>query len=153
MTAGVTPQAHARPGWRRLGPSQMIALAMLAGVGLGVCFPDGAPGPGFRATDLQVLSSLFLRMISMTIVPLLFATLVVGIAGHGDDLKRMGRLAVRSLLYFEAVTTLALAVGLVAASPAPVPPVPPPRLTPAPGRTRFTTSRPTASARVLTTSK
>ena len=50
----------------------------------------------------------------MTIVPLLFATLVVGIAAHGDDLKRMGRLAVRSLLYFEVVTTLALGVGLLA---------------------------------------
>jgi proton glutamate symport protein len=113
MTAGVTPQAHAPSGWRRLGPSQRIAIAMLVGVGLGVGFPDRA-GPGFRATDLQILSSLFLRMISMTIVPLLFATLVVGIASHGDDLKRMGRLAVRSLLYFEVVTTLALVVGLVA---------------------------------------
>ncbi|MGH7514904.1 MAG: dicarboxylate/amino acid:cation symporter [Gemmatimonadales bacterium] len=113
MTAGPTPQPHAQSRWRRIGPSQAIAIAMLAGVGLGVGFPDGA-GRGFRATDLQVLSSLFLRMISMTIVPLLFATLVVGIAGHGDDLKRMGRLAVRSLLYFEVVTTLALAVGLVA---------------------------------------
>ena len=86
---------------------------MLVGVGLGLCFPDRAQG-GFHATDLQVLSALFLRMISMTIVPLLFATLVVGIAAHGDDLKRMGRLAVRSLLYFEVVTTLALGVGLLA---------------------------------------
>ena len=87
---------------------------MCAGVALGVAFPDGDPNARFRATDLQVLSALFLRMIGMTIVPLLFATLVVGIAAHGDDLKRMGRLAVRSLVYFEVVTTLALVVGLLA---------------------------------------
>jgi len=114
MTAAATSHPHVEPRRPRIGPSQAIALAMLVGVGLGVCFPDGAPSRGFRATDLQVFSSLFLRMISMTIVPLLFATLVVGVAGHGDDLKRMGRLAVRSLLYFEVVTTLALVVGLMA---------------------------------------
>ena len=87
---------------------------MLVGVGLGVAFPDGARGRGFHATDLQILSTIFLRMVAATIVPLLFATLVGGIAGHGDDLRRMGRLAIRSLLYFEVVTTLALVVGLVA---------------------------------------
>ena len=98
----------------RIGQSQRIVIAMLLGVAVGACFPDGAPGTGFRATDLQILSALFLRMIQSLIVPLLFGTLVVGIAGHGDDLKRVGTLAVRSLLYFEIVTTLALAVGLLA---------------------------------------
>jgi proton glutamate symport protein len=98
----------------RIGQSQRIVIAMLVGVAIGACFPDGASGPGFRATDLQVLSTLFLRMIQSLIVPLLFGTLVVGIAGHGDDLKRVGTLALRSLLYFEIVTTLALAVGLAA---------------------------------------
>ena len=53
-------------------------------------------------------------MIESLIVPLLFGTLVVGIAGHGEDMKRVGKLAVRSLLYFEVVTTLALVVGLLA---------------------------------------
>src|SRR3954452_8513224 len=53
-------------------------------------------------------------MIKSLIVPLLFATLVVGIAGHGDDMKKVGRLAFRSILYFEVVTTMALAVGLIA---------------------------------------
>ena len=66
---------------------------------------------GWAATDLNVLSTVFLRMIKSLIVPLLFATLVVGIAGHGDDMKRVGRLAFRSIIYFEVVTTLALAVG------------------------------------------
>ena len=68
----------------------------------------------WAATDLKVLSNIFLRMIKSLIVPLLFATLVVGIAGHGDDMKRVGRLAFRSILYFEIVTTLALVVGLAA---------------------------------------
>ncbi|MFL5493115.1 MAG: dicarboxylate/amino acid:cation symporter [Gemmatimonadales bacterium] len=98
----------------RIGPSQRIALAMLVGVAVGIGFPDWAQGRGFHATDLQVLSTLFLRMIASLIAPLLFGTLVVGIAGHGEDMKRVGRLAVRSLLYFEVVTTLALVVGLLA---------------------------------------
>ncbi len=106
------PPASAPPG--QAGQSRWILIALLIGVGLGLAFPDGAPAARFHATDLQVLSSLFLRMVAMTIVPLLFATLVVGIAAHGDDLARMGRLAVRSLLYFEVVTTLALVVGLLA---------------------------------------
>ena len=53
-------------------------------------------------------------MIKSLIVPLIFATLVVGIAGHGDDMKKVGRLAFRSIIYFEVVTTLALAIGLIA---------------------------------------
>jgi proton glutamate symport protein len=61
-----------------------------------------------------VLSNVFLRSIKSLVAPLLFATLVVGIAGHGDDLKRIGTLALRSIIYFEIVTTLALVVGLVA---------------------------------------
>src|SRR5678809_593142 len=79
-------------------------------------FPDNARDVhrGWAATDLNVLSSVFLRMIKSLIVPLLFATLVVGIAGHGDDMKRVGKLALRSIIYFEIVTTLALVIGLAA---------------------------------------
>jgi proton glutamate symport protein len=87
---------------------------MIVGVAVGYAFPDGPNTSGFHATDLQVLSSVFLRMIKSLIVPLLFATLVVGIAGHGDDLKRVGKLALRSIVYFEIVTTIALLVGLLA---------------------------------------
>jgi proton glutamate symport protein len=60
------------------------------------------------------VSNIFLRMIKSLIVPLLFSTLVIGIAGHGDDMKKVGRLALRSIIYFEVVTTLALVVGLIA---------------------------------------
>jgi len=61
---------------------------------------------------LQPLATIFLRLIKSLIVPLIFSTLVAGIAGHGDDLKAVGRLFLKAMIYFEIVTTLALAVGL-----------------------------------------
>ena len=67
------------------------------------------------AEGLKPLSSIFIRMIKSIVAPLIFSSLVVGIAGHGDDLKQVGRLAFRSILYFEVVTTVALFVGLGAA--------------------------------------
>jgi proton glutamate symport protein len=99
----------ARP---RLSSTQWILIALVIGVLLGTFFP-AASYPGL-ATAEKATSSIFLRMIKSLIVPLLFSTLVVGIAGHGDDMKKVGRLAFRSILYFEAVTTVALAIGLIA---------------------------------------
>jgi proton glutamate symport protein len=61
---------------------------------------------------LNPLSTIFLRMIKSIVVPLVFGALVIGIAGHGDDLKRVGRLALKSLIYFEVVTSVALFIGL-----------------------------------------
>ena len=90
---------------------------MVVGVLVGMAFPNAVPGqptPIFEAASLKVLSTIFLRMIKSLIVPLIFSTLVVGIAGHGDDMKRVGKLALRSIVYFEIVTTLALAIGLAA---------------------------------------
>jgi proton glutamate symport protein len=63
------------------------------------------------ASDLQVLSSVFLRLIKTIIAPLIFSTLVVGIAGH-SNLKQVGRMGIKALLYFEVVTTIALFIGL-----------------------------------------
>lgn len=99
-----------------LSLSQWIIVSMIVGIIVGVVFPESARAShhNWAATDLNVLSSIFLRMIKSLIVPLLFSTLVVGIAGHGDDMKRVGKLAFRSIVYFEIVTTLALAVGLTA---------------------------------------
>ena len=110
------PPAAPKSLLRRISLSQWILIAMVIGIALGWAFPDNARDAhrGWAATDLNVLSSVFLRMIKSLIVPLLFATLVVGIAGHGDDMKRVGRLAFRSIVYFEIVTTIALAVGLLA---------------------------------------
>jgi len=101
---------------RRLTLSQWIIVSLVVGVVVGFMYPVSAREAhgGWAAADLALLSNVFLRMIKMLIVPLLFATLVVGIAGHGDDMKKVGRLAFRSILYFEVVTTLALAVGLLA---------------------------------------
>ncbi len=101
---------------RRITLSQWIIVSMIVGILVGWAFPDSARDAhgGWAATDLNVLSSVFLRMIKSLIVPLLFSTLVVGIAGHGDDMKRVGRLAFRSILYFEVITSLALVVGLLA---------------------------------------
>ena len=118
MTAGVTSASAPTPPrsiLRRISNTQWIIIAMIVGVVVGHYFPDRGPGyRGFEASDLQILSTVFLRMIKSLIVPLLFGTLVVGIAGHGDDMKRVGRLAFRSIVYFEIVTTIALVIGLLA---------------------------------------
>ncbi|MGI9078862.1 MAG: dicarboxylate/amino acid:cation symporter [Gemmatimonadaceae bacterium] len=93
--------------FRRVSLTQWILIAMAVGTLVGWLFPDAAQ-------SLKPLSTIFLRMIKSLIVPLIFGTLVVGIAGHGDDMKRVGRLALKSIIYFEIVTTLALFIGLAA---------------------------------------
>jgi proton glutamate symport protein len=98
---------------RRLSLTHWILIAMAIGIGLGLMYPV-RPGDGFEATQLKPLSTMFLRMIKSIIVPIIFSTLVIGIAGHGDDMKRVGRLALKSLIYFEIVTTIALFIGLAA---------------------------------------
>jgi proton glutamate symport protein len=108
-------RAPRRP-WPRLSATHWIVVAMVAGVAIGYCFPDGPNAGRFRASDLEVLSTLFLRMVKLLLAPLIFATIVVGIAGHGNDMKRVGKLALRSIAYFEVVTTLALVVGLAIAN-------------------------------------
>jgi len=92
---------------RRISLTQWILIAMVIGVLVGWLFPD-------IGVALKPLSTIFLRMIKSIIVPIIFGTLVVGIAGHGDDMKRVGRLALKSIIYFEIVTTLALFIGLAA---------------------------------------
>ncbi|MDP1860261.1 MAG: cation:dicarboxylase symporter family transporter [Gemmatimonadaceae bacterium] len=92
---------------KRISLTQWILISMVTGIAIGTFFP----GVG---AELKPISNIFLRMIKSLIVPLLFSTLVIGIAGHGDDMKKVGKLALRSIIYFEVVTTLALAVGLIA---------------------------------------
>ena len=105
-----------RRHWTRLSRTHWIFISMIAGAAIGCWFPDVPHAGPFRASELEVLSTLFLRMIKLLLAPLIFATLVVGIAGHGEDMKRVGKLALRSMVYFEIVTTLALAVGLTIAN-------------------------------------
>lgn len=90
---------------RRISLTQWIIISMVLGVGIGFAFPEQSP-------HLKVISNVFLRLIKCIIVPIIFGTLVVGIAGHSDDLKAVGRLALKSFIYFEIVTTLALVIGL-----------------------------------------
>jgi proton glutamate symport protein len=81
-----------------------IFVAMLLGAEIGHDLPN-------VATNLRVLAMIFLRLIKTIIAPLLFATLVVGIAGH-SNLRQVGRLGLRSIIYFEIVTTIAIFLGL-----------------------------------------
>jgi proton glutamate symport protein len=91
-------------GRRSLTP--WIFVAMVAGAEIGF------DAPAF-AVQLRVLSDVFLRLIKTIVAPLILATLITGIAGHGD-MKSVGRMAWKSLVYFEVITTLALVIGLVA---------------------------------------
>lgn len=93
-------------GWQRKSLTTWILLSMIVGAEIGHDWPS-------VAVHARVLSLIFLRLIKTIIAPLIFATLVVGIAGHAD-LKQVGRMGVKALLYFEIVTTIALFIGLAA---------------------------------------
>ncbi len=86
----------------------LIFLALIFGVITGHFAPD-------FAVKMKPFAVIFLRMVKMIIAPLLFATLVVGIAGHGDA-KRLGKIGLKTIVYFEIVTTLALIIGLTMAN-------------------------------------
>ena len=90
---------------KRLSITAWIFIAMVVGVGLGLAAPD-------FSKQLTVVSNIFLRLIKSLLAPLLFGTLVAGIAGSGS-VKTMGRIGGKAILYFEIVTTLALALGLL----------------------------------------
>jgi proton glutamate symport protein len=90
---------------RRTSLTRWILISMVIGALVGWLNPD-------LGTSLKPLSTVFLRMIKSVVVPIIFGSLVIGIAGHGDDMKRVGRLALKSIIYFEIITTIALIVGL-----------------------------------------
>ena len=81
-------------------------VAMLAGIELGIDAPHAA-------AHARLPGDLFLRLIRMIVAPLLFATITTGIAGH-NELRSVGRIAVKALIYFEVVTTIGLVIGVVA---------------------------------------
>jgi len=91
---------------KKLSVTSWIFIAMAAGIVFGHFFPE-------IGKELTPISNIFIRMIKSIIAPLLFATLVVGIAGSGSA-KAMGRIGLKAIIYFEIVTTAALFVGLVA---------------------------------------
>jgi proton glutamate symport protein len=89
---------------KRISLTAWIFIGLAAGIALGIVAPH-------TASQLGPISNVFLRLIRSIIAPLLFGTLVVGIAG-GGDMKRMGRIGVKAIVYFEIVTTFALFLGL-----------------------------------------
>src|SRR5215467_13329571 len=86
--------------------TRWIFIAMVAGAGLGHFWPSGAE-------HMRLLSLIFLNLIKTIIAPLLFSTLVVGIAGH-PNMRHVGRMGVKPLLYLDSVMTRALLIGLAA---------------------------------------
>jgi proton glutamate symport protein len=90
---------------RKISLTSWIFIALVLGIALGVLFPA-------FARSLEPISNIFLRLIRSIVGPLLFGTLVYGIASAGE-LKTMGRIALKAVAYFEAATTLALVIGLV----------------------------------------
>ena len=98
LLAGVAVERRSLTPW--------IFVAMVAGAEFGFDAPHAAE-------QARVFSDIFLRLIKTIVAPLILATLVVGIASH-DDLKSVGRMGLKSLVYFEVVTTLALVIGLLA---------------------------------------
>jgi proton glutamate symport protein len=98
---------------RKISLTRWIIISMVVGITIG-WLDNTVWTETDVAAKLAPISNIFLRMIKSIVVPLIFGSLVVGIAGHGDDLKRVGRLALRSLIYFEIVTTIALFLGLAA---------------------------------------
>lgn len=93
-------------GFSKNSLTTWILISMLLGAEVGLDFPA-------FSQNLNVVSKIFLKMIKSIIAPLLFATLVLGIAGH-SDIKQVGRMGWKSLVYFEIVTTIALFIGLAA---------------------------------------
>jgi aerobic C4-dicarboxylate transport protein len=97
------------PGTRRSWWQELwvqVTIAMAAGVLLGATYPD-------LGAQMQPLGDAFIKAIRMLIAPIIFCTVVNGIA-HMTDMARVGRVAIKALLYFEVVTTCALVIGLVA---------------------------------------
>src|ERR1700724_3140474 len=104
-----TPSAPASARRSALWKSLFVQVlaALLLGILLGVATPH-------FAVELKILSDAFLKLISMIVAPIVFCVVVRGIAGAGD-LKKVGRVGVKALVYFEIMTTVALIVGLLLA--------------------------------------
>ena len=84
--------------------TKFILISLILGIFTGIAFPA-------FAVKLSPLAMMFLNMVKMIIAPLLFATLVIGIAGHGD-IKSLGKIGFKTIIYFEVVTIAALCIGL-----------------------------------------
>ena len=104
------PPAEQAAGKARVTLTQQIIIGLIVGILAGWLVSETNPQ---AAKYFNPFSQLFLRLIKMIIAPLIFGTLVAGIAGAGH-VKAVGRMGLRAMIYFEVVTTIALAVGLAA---------------------------------------
>ncbi|WP_024507898.1 C4-dicarboxylate transporter DctA [Bradyrhizobium sp. ARR65] len=104
MTTLIIEKQRMRAWWKELWVQVLIAMAL--GIALGVFHPD-------LATRMQPLGDAFIKAIRMLIAPIIFCTLVHGIA-HMADVARVGRVALKAIVYFEIMTTIALIIGLIA---------------------------------------
>jgi len=104
MTGEAPAARYIRIWWKELWVQVMIAMVL--GVALGVLRPE-------LAVQMQPLGDAFIKAIRMLIAPIIFCTVVSGIA-HMADMARVGRVAIKAILYFELITTFALIIGLVA---------------------------------------
>src|SRR5436309_3852958 len=100
MTAAL---AHRKPIYTHL--YVQVLAAILVGIGLGFAYPN-------LATQMKPLGDAFIKLIRMMIAPIIFATVVAGIAKMGD-MREVGRVGLKALVYFELLSTLALVIGLV----------------------------------------
>ena len=94
----------AAAGIRKRNLTFWIFFAILIGLEVGLDWPS-------FATQLKILSDIFLRLIKVIVAPLILGTLITGVAGHGD-VRKVGRIGWKSLLYFEVITTIAIVVGV-----------------------------------------
>jgi len=99
--------------WFKKSLTTWIFVSMIVGIQVGYEFPTDNDHSTFDSQSLYFLRQIFLNLVKTIVAPLLFSTLVVGIAGH-SNLKQVGRLGWKSILYFEVVTTIALIIGLIA---------------------------------------
>ena len=107
MSTITAPAATAAPKPLYTSLFVQVLAALMLGIVLGMAAPDFAIG-------LKIFSDAFLKLISMIVAPIVFCVVVHGIAGAGD-LKKVGRVGVKALIYFEVMTTVALVVGLLLA--------------------------------------
>lgn len=85
-----------------------VILGILLGISVGFVFPE-------IGSQLKVIADIFIKLVKMVIAPIIFLTIVIGIAGMGD-LKKVGKIGGKALLYFEIVSTIALAIGIIVAN-------------------------------------
>jgi proton glutamate symport protein len=96
---------------KRIGLAWQILIGLILGIAVGAAFY----GDPRVAEFLQPIGDIFIRLIKMIVIPIVVASLIVGVAGVGD-IKKLGKLGGKTILYFEIITTVAILVGLLAAN-------------------------------------